>query len=153
MQYMWFGDCSQWEFEVLRSKLSLRIQVHSFLQVADDQMTITEDDKTVMEGGGGYTSPLNTGQGWNTTNTKCTLKMGLDELGLVGAVCLHGIGLQFMIIHGTGENNPHVVILLEEVCDERNNIYHIWLCQGVGCKLVVTSKTLLCLKYNKPPIG
>jgi len=112
MQHKQFRDRSPWELEVLRSKLFVRIQVRSFL-LATDAQKITEANNAVTERGGGCMITFNAFQEWNTTTTQCALKGVLDESGLVGAVCFHGIGLHFLNIHGQGEHHTHVVAMLE----------------------------------------
>jgi hypothetical protein len=153
MQHKRFRDRSPWEFEVLRSKLFVRIQERSFSLAADAQKKIAEADKAVTERGGGCTSTFKATQGWNATTTKCASKAVLDESGLVGAVCFHGIGLRFLNIHGTGERHTHVVAILEEIYNEHSDIDRIRLCYDVGCKFETAAKTLLPGKNITPRIG
>jgi len=153
MQHERFRDRSPWKFEVLRSKLFVRIQVRSFSLAADAQKNIAEADKAVMEKGGGGTNTFTAGQRWNATTTKCTSKAVLDKSGLLGAVSFHGIGLWFLNIHGTGECHTHVVAILKEIYKECSDIHRIRLCYDVGCKFETAAKTLLPGKNITPCIG
>jgi len=131
MQHKRFRDRSPSEFDVLRLKLFVRIQVRSFSLAADAQKKIAEADTAVMERGGGCTNTFLAEQGWNATTTKCGWKAVLDESCLVGAVCCHGIRVRFINIHGTGERHAHVVAIHEEIYNERCDIYRIRLCYDV----------------------
>jgi hypothetical protein len=153
MQQKRFQDRSPWEFEVLRSTLSVRIQKRIFSLAADTQKKIAEVEKAVMGRGGGCTSTFKAVQGWNTMTTKCALTAVLDESGLVGGVCFDGIRLRFLNIHGTRKRHTHVVAILEEINNERSDIAHIKLCYEVGCKFEIAAKMLLSGKNITPPIG
>ena len=63
-------------------------------------------------------STFKAAQGWNISTKKSASKAVMDESGLVGAVCFHGVGLRFLNIHGTGQCHTHAIALLEETLQE-----------------------------------
>ena len=153
MQHKRFRDRSPWEFEVLQSKLCVRVDERQFELAADAKKRIEASEKEVTERGGGCTSTFRAAQGWNISAKKCTSKAIMDESGLVGAVCFHGVGLRFLNIHGTGERNTHAIALLEEILQERSDIRHTRLCYDVACKFDNAIKALLPRKNITPQIG
>jgi hypothetical protein len=67
----------------------------SLSMAADAKKMIPKANKAVMESSGRCTTTFDVVQGWNATTTTGALKAVLDQSGLVGAVCFHGIGLRF----------------------------------------------------------
>ena len=143
MQHKRFRDRGPWEFEVLPSKLFVRVDERQFQLAPAAKKRIEAAERAVAERGGGCTSTFRAAQGWNISAKKCTSKAVMDESGLVGAVCFHGIGLRFLNIHGTGERHTHAIALLEEILQERSDIKHTRLCYDVACKFENAVKTLL----------
>lgn len=101
--------------EVLRSKLFDRVDERPFELAANAQKRIEAAEKEVVERGGGCTSTFRAALGCNISAKKCTSKAIMDDSGLVGAVCFHGVGLIFLNTHGTGEHITHAIALLEEI--------------------------------------
>jgi hypothetical protein len=137
----------------LKSKLYVCIQERSFSLAADAQKNIAEADKTVMERSSGCTSTFKAAQGCNASTTKCASKGVLAESDWVEAPCIHGIGLRFLNIHGTGERHTLVVAIFEEINNKRSAIDRIGLCYNVGCKFETAAKILLPRKTITPHIG
>ena len=142
MHHKRFRDRSPWEFEVLQSKLFVRVNERQFELAAGTKKRIVAAEKEAAERGGGCTSTFRAAQGWNMSAKKCTSKAVMDESGLVGAVWFHSVGLRFLNIHGTGERHTHTIALLEEILQGRSDIKHTRLCY-VACKFDNAIKAVL----------
>jgi hypothetical protein len=70
----------------------------------DDPQVTSCDNK--FHATGGWGKMLNT-----------STKEQLDESGLMGMTCFHGIPLRYLNIHGTGERQVHGVVMLKHVLD------------------------------------
>jgi hypothetical protein len=79
--------------------------------------------------------------GWGKTlNTSS--KKHLDEAGLMGTTCFHGIPLRYLNIHGTGERQAHGAALLKHILDYDTDM-NIRLCYDVSCVFVPALERLL----------
>jgi len=71
--------------------------------------------------------------GWNRHETITATKMALDESGIVGITCFHGINLRFLNIYGGGEWQSHSIRLIEAVLHEVLHFAKLKLCYDVAC--------------------
>jgi hypothetical protein len=79
--------------------------------------------------------------GWGKTlNTSS--KKHLDEAGLMGMTCFHGIPLRYLNIHGTGERQAHGVALVKHIL-EHDSAMKVRLCYDVSCVFVPALERLL----------
>jgi hypothetical protein len=79
--------------------------------------------------------------GWGKTlNTSS--KKHLDEAGLMGMTCFHGIPLRYLNIHGTGERQAHGVALIKHLLDHDSTM-QVRLCYDVSCVFVPALERLL----------
>lgn len=79
--------------------------------------------------------------GWGKTlNTSS--KKHLDEAGLMGMTCFHGIPLRYLNIHGTGQRQAHGVTLIKHILDHDPEL-KVRLCYDVACVFVPALERLL----------
>jgi len=71
--------------------------------------------------------------GWNRPETITATKKGLDESGVVGITCFHGVNLRFLNIYGGGERQSHGIRLIEAVLHEVPHFAELKLCYDVAC--------------------
>jgi hypothetical protein len=69
-------------------------------------------------------------------------KKHLDESGLMGMTCFHGIPLRYLNIHGTGERQAHGAALLKHIL-EYDSEMKVRLCYDVSCVFVPALERLL----------
>jgi hypothetical protein len=79
--------------------------------------------------------------GWGKTLNTASKKR-LDEAGLMGMTCFHGIPLRYLNIHGTGERQAHGAALLKHIL-EYDSEMKLRLCYDVSCVFVPALERLL----------
>jgi hypothetical protein len=79
--------------------------------------------------------------GWGKVLNTSSKKQ-LDEAGLMGMTCFHGIPLRYLNIHGTGERQVHGVALLKDILDYDPEL-KVRLCYDVSCVFVPALARLL----------
>jgi hypothetical protein len=79
--------------------------------------------------------------GWGKVLNTSSKKQ-LDEAGLMGMTCFHGIPLRYLNIHGTGEPQVHGVALLKDILDYDPEL-KVRLCYDVSCVFVPALARLL----------
>jgi hypothetical protein len=85
--------------------------------------------------------------GWGKTlNTSS--KKHLDEAGLMGMTCFHGIPLRYLNIHGTGERQAHGAALVKHILDHDAEM-KVRLCYDVSCVFVPALERLLPEDANR----
>ncbi|KAI5819852.1 hypothetical protein BZA77DRAFT_341555 [Pyronema omphalodes] len=79
--------------------------------------------------------------GWGKTlNT--SRKKHLDQSGLMGMTCFHGIPLRYLNIHGTGERQSHGVELVKDIL-QHDPAMKVRLCYDISCVFVPALERLL----------
>jgi len=71
--------------------------------------------------------------GWNRPETISATKKALDESGIVGITCYHGVNLRFLNIYGGGERQSHGIRLIGAVLHEVPHFAELKLCYDVAC--------------------
>lgn len=113
-----------WEFETLST--SMFVGSGRYLLAAAEAEPTTEE-------AGSCAHHFKATNGWNKTELSTVTKKALAETGLMGMVCRHGTNLRFLDIYGTGERQPHAVVLLGSLFDELPELKTARLCYYVAC--------------------
>lgn len=99
-------------------------------------------DSAPQDGDDGCSSNFKATKGWKKAELATLGKRNLDESGLMGICCTHGIGLRYLNMHGTGERQTHGVNLLDFILNHDPEL-QIRLCYDVACVFAPALNRLL----------
>lgn len=135
MQNRRFKDINPAEYEVLPAKMFVDLGRRNFRLApgsAGGGVSIGSACGHIFKATAGWSKPDTPGPG----------KAKFDELGLVGAVCMHGTSLHYINIF-TGERQTHVTGLLQNILTEKPDIKRLRLCYDVACTFGPAIKRLM----------
>ena len=122
LQHKRFKDVNP-EFEVFKPRV--------FVNFGQQDYTTAQTRSTDEAQDGGCSNQFKATGGWKKSELSTLGKKNLDELGLMGVTCTHGIGLRYLNMHRSGERHTHGITLLDHILDESE--LDIRLCYDVGC--------------------
>jgi len=117
-----------WDFEIFEPKLFVDYGRKKFnlATSANEQV-----DTIIPSNACGY--KFKATDRWNRPETITATKMVLDESGVVGTTCFHGVKLRLLNIYGGGERQSHGIRLMEAVLHEIPHFAEMKLCYEVAC--------------------
>ena len=124
LQHKRFKDVNP-EFEVFKPRVFVNFgqQDYTTAQTASGSTDEAQD--------GGCSNQFKATGGWKKSELSTLGKKNLDESGLMGVTCTHGIGLRYLNMHRSRERHTHGIALLDHILDESE--LDIRLCYDVGC--------------------
>jgi hypothetical protein len=128
MQHARLKRRTLWDFEILEPKLFVdygRKKFHLATSAKDQVNTIIPSNACGAK--------FKATDRWNRPETITATKRVLDESGVVGITCFHGIKFRFLIIYGGGERQSHGIRLIEAVLHEVPHFAKLKLCYDVAC--------------------
>ena len=135
LQHKRFKDTNP-EFEVFRPRVFVNFGQRDYTTAQTGNPDEVEDD--------GCSNRFKATGGWRKSELSTLGKKNLDESGLMGVTCTHGIGLRYLNMHRSGERHTHGIALLENILDESE--LEIRLCYDVGCVFGPAIQRLLPLE-------
>jgi hypothetical protein len=117
-----------WDFEIFELKLFVDYGRKMF-----DLATSANDQVNTIIPSNACGHKFKATDGWNRPETITATKKALDESGVVGITCFHGVNLRFLNIYGGGERQSHGIRLIEAVLHEVPHFAELKLCYDVAC--------------------
>ena len=128
MQHARLKRHTLWDFEIFEPKLFVDYGRKKF-----DLATSANDQVNTIIPSNACGHKFKATDGWNRPETITATKKALDESGVVGITCFHGVNLRFLNIYGGGERQSHGIRLIEAVLHEVPHFAELKLCYDVAC--------------------
>jgi len=128
MQHARMKRYTLWDLEIVEPKLFVDYGRKKF-----DLAISANDQVNTISPSNACGHKFKATDGWNRPETITATKKALDESGVVGITCLHGVNLRFLNIYGGGERQCHRIRLIEAVLHEVPHFAELKLCHDVAC--------------------
>jgi len=128
MQHARLQRDTRWDFELFEPKLFIDYGRNKLdlAMAGNEQVNTNIPAKACVY-------KFNASDGWNRPEIISPTMKALDQTGVVGITCFHGVNLRFLHIHGGGEKQSHSIRLIEAVLHEVTHFAKLKLWYDVAC--------------------